>query len=223
MPALIKANASLLAGNPQLTTYNISTDSTGVLTINAEFVVLSQSASTAYGIFRIGSELHSSLKAKTDVLTALSNYSASSLPVLTSAEISTVNGLATISVVYATVTIEATEDSGTVTSEITTSTDLRSFSGSVSVLETVTEDGQNVLKYVNKSFSFDYYATSITTDGPGGTGSSAGPPINMRGISPFKFVKTFTSIATRTYRNNLGAYKQQSTTTTVYIQTVFTD
>lgn len=212
-----------MSGTPQLTTYNITTDASSVLTINAQFVTLSQYASTAYNAFRIGSELHSSLRAKTDVLTALSNYSAISLPVLTSAEIATINGLATISVVYSIATTANEDvDPEQVTSEITTSTDLRSFSGSVVATVRVTENGETVTKEINRSFSFDYYATSVTKDGPGGTGSSAGSPINIRGINPSGYVSQFTSVATRTYNNNLGQSRYQSTTTTVYIQTKFT-
>jgi hypothetical protein len=231
MGAIVKANASIMSGVPQLTTYNIATDASNVLTINAEFVVLSQLASTAYSTFRIGSALHSSLATKSDVLTALSGYSASALPLLTGVDITTANGLATISVVYATNTnitsniVDDESDNPQVTSEITTNTDLRSFSGSVSVRTNVTEDGQQVTKYINRSFSFDYYSTSVTTEGAVSAlftpGSDADKPINIRGISPGGLVSKLTSFATRTYRNNLGAYQTQQTSTTVYIQTKF--
>lgn len=226
MAALVKANATMLAGNPQLTTYNVSTASDGALSVSAQFVVLSQFAASVFQTFRIGSNLHSQLRAKADVVAALQNYKASAFPVLVSAEITTSGGLSTIDVSYAG---ESLDDPGTdnggepiVTREITTSTDLRSLSGSV--VQTLA-DGTTQ----NLSFSFDYYATSVTAEG----GSSASPrelagaelsaPFNVRaaaGISIREIIEKQEIRAQRTYRNNLGQFKSTTTVTPIYVQAV---
>ena len=212
MAALIKASSRMLAGEPQLTTYNVSTSADGSLAVNAEFVVLSQHASLAYQSFRVGSGLHSQLWAKADVKAALLNYRANQMPVLVSAEISTVSGLSTISVSYA---AESMADPGTdsagnpiITQEITTTTDLRSFSGSYASGDT----SQSV------SFSFDYYATTVTAENGMPDGVQPGEPLNLRGVgSVVGLVSTQSVFSRRTYRNNLAQYKETNSVTIIYV------
>jgi len=214
MPALIKANATLTAGNPQLVNYNINTSADGGLSITAEFVALSRSVASSYGLFKIGSNLHPAIAVKADVIGALQNYNSQGLPILTGVEIVTASGLATISLNY---TGEAIPTAGTnadgtpiITQEITTSTDLRSFSGSY----TDTASGKI------RNATFDYYATTVTSENDNPVPVSPSGPFNVRGIYSYEIQSIATTqnvISTRTYRNNLGQYKTTNTVTVIYI------
>lgn len=216
MPSLIKANAAMLSGNPQLAAYNVATASDGGLSINAEFVVLSQFAFSVYSSFKIGSDLHPSLKAKTDIIAALQNYNSPALPTLTSVDIVTASGLSTISVQYSG---EAIDTAGTnpdgspkVAKETSTSLDLRSLSG-VALL-----NGQTF------AFSFDYYATTVTVEVIDGgservTAPNPSAPFNVRSkLSPSRFLSVSQIRGARTYRNNLGQTKTSTSATGVWIQ-----
>lgn len=220
MPSLIKANASLLAGNPQLTKYNVSTQNDGGISISAEFVMLAQFSDDAYNAFRIGSDVHPALQSKNDVVAALRINRATYLPRLTSADIVTTSGLSTISLTYggeADIDSVGTDANGEpkVTSEITTSTDLRSFSGSVTDTSITPEK--------NVSIAFDYYATSVTAENAKPIAIAPGEPFNIRSrLSVRRFVSTQNVYASRTYRNNLGQSKATNSVTVIYVQSVFT-
>lgn len=214
MPALVKANASLLAGNAQLVSYDIATGADGGMLINAEFVSLARFATSNYGGFKIGSDLHPDLARKSDVLGALQNYNSPKLPILTSADIVINNGLATLSLTYSgeAIPTSGTNADGTpiVTQEITTSTDLRSFSGSY--LDTFSGTIRNA--------TFEYYATTVTVENGEAEPVAPSVPFNLRGIYGYEiqFVATTQNVvSTRTYRNNLGQYKTTNSVTVIYV------
>lgn len=100
------------------------------------------------------------------------------------------------------------------TYEVTTSTDLKSLSGSVLVAS----------ENANYAFSFSYYAQTITIEGSTSAGEpNIGRPFGVRSsYSGFQSLITkFVSRTGRTYRNSLGVTKTQSTLSAMYLQTVF--
>lgn len=98
--------------------------------------------------------------------------------------------------------------------EITTSVDLKSLSGSV----LLRDSGSSV------SFSFSYYAETITTEGNASPNTPfVDRPFAVRsGSSQFlAWIERFTIKTRRTYRNALGVQKLQQTSSGVYIQNIF--
>lgn len=98
--------------------------------------------------------------------------------------------------------------------EITTSVDLKSLSGSVSSRSTNS----------SISFSFSYYAETITTEGSASVGSpNIGRPFAVRSGDTdfFSWIEKFVVRTSRTYRNSLGVTKIQNTTAGIYLQSVF--
>lgn len=211
MPALIKANARLSAGGVQLTTYSISAQSDNSIGINADFVCLSQFDATLAASFRIGADLPVALANEPGLVSLLNGLKVSTTPKVQGVSIERAHGLTTFRLSLGVESDPSTE--ATSAQEITTSTELKSLSGSV-----VTG-----LNNQSESFAFDYYATSVTTEGVSANAVEPSLPVNLRGI--FKDIFTVTTkqdiFSRRTVRNNLGQYKISTTITRVYVQNVF--
>ncbi len=225
MPALVKANSKLSSGGMQLTAYSIVAQSDNSLGINADFVCLTRFDSAIASTLRVGAPMPVALLQEDNFVALLNNLRATTSPNVQSCNIERNYGLTTFRLSLG-VDNEATIGGGgggggntpTVTGEVTTSTDLRSLTGSVT--QTVAGDPP-VTK--NFSFSFDYYAKTITTEGTGVSASDFAQPsniFNVRGnINPSRFIAPQIITTSRSYRNNLGRVKNSTTVSAVYIQT----
>lgn len=233
MPSLVKANSKLSAGGMQLTSYSIVAQGDNSLGINADFVCLTRFDSALAAALRVGAPIPAALLQEDNFTALLNSLRATTLPNVQSCNIDRNYGLTTFRLSLG-VNNDAATDGGSggsgpadaplrppeVTGEVTTSTDMRSLSGSVT--QTLFSSSNNVVTR-NFSFAFDYIATTITVEGrvSGPVGSTTpGTIFNVRGnINPSFFIGTQDITSTRSYRNNLGQMKNSTTTTGVYIQT----
>ena len=220
MPSLVKTNSLLAAGNLQLLDYSTENQADGTLAISADFLCLPQFQERNIKALRPNADAPPLLMSNKEFVQVLQSFGAVTTPLVRSCRAQTSYGLTTISVVLGVITqiARANQDGGaSVTREVTTSTDLKSLTGSVS-----SADGAESF-----SFSFDYYAQSVTVEGVDtNLGMSENPiisrPFNIRsGLNVGDYIGTFVSQTSRTYRNNVGVMKTQTTYANQYIQTKF--
>lgn len=251
MPSIVKTNANLSGGGLALVDYSLESQSDNTLGLSVQFLCLPQFTQQNISQFRTGAAAPSVVTKNADVIALLRSLKAITLPTVRSCRAKTANGLTTIEIVLG-VRVEPSvaqpteEDlqSGLVPDglptnaftqsdlspaqqsaqsalinnfEITTATSFRSFSGSVFIVSTNS----------NYSFSFDYYAQEVTTEGTDlPTKAFVSDIFNLRapGFLPIRSYITEQQIVTsRVYRNSLGVSKTQITSSAVYIQTKFED
>lgn len=232
MPSIIKANATLNSGGVQLTTYSITAQGDNSLGINANFICLSRFEHLFASSFRIGAPLPTALANEPEFILLLNSLSASTKPIINSVDIQKNYGLTTFSLglsVNTKPSVEQSESSDTRENvpsynEVTTTTDLRSLTGSI--ISRILNNG--VPEDTSFSFSFDYYATSVTAEGDQARSVRPSEPFNVRAgwasqsDIDIRYCVTTTDVySTRTYRNNLGQYKVTQTVTSIYIQSKF--
>lgn len=218
MPSIVKTNPTLSAGGLQLVNYSVEDQADGTLAIDVEFLCLPSAQLRILQSIRANAPAPDSIMQNADFIGILQSLGAGGRPTIRSCRTQTNYGLTTINVVLGILTNPALEGEGAaITREVTTSTDLRSFSGSVS-----DNDGTAY------AISFDYYAQTVTVEGQQGLALSEEPyisaPFNVRSGLPsvLSYLKTFTSQTSRTYRNNIGVMKTQTTYSISYIQSSFT-
>lgn len=216
MAAIVKASPRFLAGELSLVNYSVEQTSALTLDVQAEFVAIASTNVEQY--FKIGSQPPEVLQSNAAYIAALTTYKASRLPQLSSATVVTHAGLKTITATYSTEIEQTTSgdgvEDGNNYSEISTSTDWRSLSGSV-------ENGET-----SYAWSFDYQATTVTVSvyGSGGAvaGSgqgSVGDIVNFRGGEARQFLSITTAVrdSTRTYRNSKGQRRTETTSEAYYV------
>jgi hypothetical protein len=219
MPALVKANSTVLAGGLALVRYSTSQGSDLSLAVDAEFVALSSAPVESQ--FRLGMTPPPQLRDLAEFVRVLGTYRADKVPKLNDCTIVSIGGLKNITANYV-VTIAPTNvigedntssatDPGDNYTERSTSTNWKSISGSIDV------DGVSV------SFSADYLSTAVTvtTHGAGGGsaglgGGGVGPLVNKRGDWTSVSTNIITRASGRTYRNTRGQSRTETTTESFY-------
>lgn len=218
MAAIVKAKPAFLNGEIALLKYTASDSTDGSFRIEAEFAAIGTAKIESQ--FRVGSAVPAALANATGYADMLAIKRVVDAPTLLSSTITKQNGIKFINCSYGS-SVAASDENGEVTQTFSTSTDLRSFSGSVNISTDLgTESG---------SFSFDYYSTSASVDSSAGsanpTGASIGSPINVRIDGQLGavqgFIKSFYVTSRQTYRNNLGQTRYVVTVTPTYVQNVF--
>lgn len=218
MPSIVKTNATLSAGGLQLVNYSVEQQADATLAVDAEFLCLPEFQSQILKSLRTNAPAPKILMANSEFVAILQSLGSISTPLIQSCRAQSNYGLTSISIVLGIVTsVSRAGEAASVTREVTTSTDLRSFSGSVS-------DNEGTAYAIN----FDYYAQTVTVEG-GEQGLALSeqayisPPFNVRsGVSNVEaYLNTFTSQTSRTYRNNVGVMKTQTTYSISYIQSRF--
>lgn len=242
MAALIKTNSDLAGGGLQLVNFSVQQQTDLTIGIDVEFICLPAFANNYVQQFRAGAGLPDVVRFNTKIIDLIRSLNPVNSPTVRSCTAQTQYGLTKIVVVFAAEIAQAvvsndtdttTTDGGfvipttpdglldpntpissttaTPTSEVTISTDLRSFSGSQTY---TTSTGQQTF-----SLQFDYYAMTVVVEGDGrGPEPLVSKAYNIRGDIFRVPVTTFTATTYRIYRNNLGVYKQQRTSTINYIQ-----
>jgi hypothetical protein len=219
MAAIIRAKSSFLNGGLTLLRYNVSDASDGSFTVDAEFAAI-RSAPVAR-FFRVGSRMPNELWSHPGFGELMVLMRVLDTPLLISSNVTTERGIMTIRATYGG-EVETTDDDEQPNSEFSTSTELRSLSGSVRIVTNLGEE--------SGAFSFDYYSTSssaeIRNGGDGGAaGGLLGSPFNIRidanigGVGGY--IGSQTVVSRQTYRNNLGQYRTSETVTPVWVQTRF--
>lgn len=220
MAAIIQATPAFLNGEVTLIKYSASDATDGSFSIAAEFAAIGTAKIESQ--FRVGSPVPAALANASGYADMLALKRVADSPKLLSSTIIREHGIKFISCTYGSTVNSDSEENNQVTQTFSTSTDLRSFSGSVNISTDLgTESG---------SFSFDYYSTSASADSSTGnanpSGASIGRPINVRiegslgGVNDF--ISVFNVTSRQTYRNNLGQTRHVTTITPTYVQSVFT-
>ena len=173
MPALVKANSNLVGGNVALVSYAFRDSSDLTVTIDAEFCALS--GANVDALFRIGSTIPPALRQASGFAELLTQKRVQDDPALTSCEVVIANGLKRFVCSYVSRAQAASGDSAADSGqEVSLSTDLRSFSGS-----------STAANGVSNSFSFDYYATTATIEYNNPSAAPSGPPEEVKLSTPF--------------------------------------
>jgi hypothetical protein len=218
MGAIVKAKPAFLNGQVTLIKYAASDATDGSFRIAAEFAAIGTAQIESQ--FRVGSPVPAALANASGYADMLALKRVAGSPTLLSSTITREHGIKFISCTYGS-TISDSGENNQVTQTFSTSTDLRSFSGSINILGDLGTE--------SASFSFDYYATSASVDSSVGSanpaGASLGNPINVRaegslgGVSDY--VRSFNVTSRQTYRNNLGQTRHVVTITPTYVQSIF--